>query len=923
MSDRVDIVLPGGEKATVPKADLEQALAAGAQLAPADTRAPIDTGYGLLMPGDAGYDLADKAVGAGARAFGAASAASGGLSDQFLSKGAYVLGGEKLQRDTMGAVKGAKEAHPYQYMAGEAAGLMLGPVGELGEAVQAGTAAKAGAGLLGEAAGLGLRGAVEGAAIGAGHQITEDALEGHDLIGQQIFASAAKDALLGGAIGGALGAGGYYLGQGAKVLSRGRGPASDAVLDEVVGGAEGAGRVLKEDAKHAEGMIADLQNAGATSEQAAKLVSDVQGLSRDAGPLSGPIDGIANWFKGRHAGLNDEQAAILAKGYEVRQTRLYDSHAIQGRNAMRIKGAMDRVYRAEDAMYEANFVQRADRMAKLIDPARADLQRDLVAKMAQEVDATLSLLESTATKGGGEVAVRRLRKELTDLTNLNKTMGRDEAGRIVSLKPKQVQEIYMGLNRMKQEVGHASAFGGEWIRPLSEAQIEFGGGLRNGVREGGLYQKLRLALEDEAVWGVEAGSSQRVLNETFSTDLRRASDVNNLFGVTLDEAGGVPLRTADAEKIRSNLLNKLGDEAASDRPITSIDAWRDRNHRRIAALREHHELSPAQAKLIDEGEAALKEFDSILAEATKESEIVAKLERQQVEEQGRGMGGLLGLASDLITRPLTSMQRLAEIKHTTRGIEKAIERGFAKVFKSRSSGAATETVAPRAKDVVAKEIGEVRSLAGSPEKFADRIGKMLGDLPTHAPKIAKEVEATAARAIYYLAKEAPIATGRAGLLGFHNAKPRYSDQQIASWDAKRTAVMGAATGQTAPESIIADMKKGRLNRDAIQAIEFVSPKLFAQMQDMARTEIERLEQRGLLDQVPYQRKAAIATLLKVPPDGTWTAEFMRMMQASKAQPPPEVQPAPGAPMNGPSKRAIQMNTDIYATEGGRIEGGPE
>jgi hypothetical protein len=256
-------------------------------------------------------------------------------------------------------------------------------------------------------------------------------------------------------------------------------------------------------------------------------------------------------------------------------------------------------------------------------------------------------------------------------------------------------------------------------------------------------------------------------------------------------------------------------------------------------------------------------------------------------------------------------------------VEQAIERGFAKFFGkgAKAASAATEEAAPRAKDVIAKEIGEVRQLAADPGTMQERLAKFVGDLPRHAPKISEEVKATAMRAIYYLAKEAPPATVRTGLLGIHrDAKPRYSEQQLSTWEAKRKAAMGAASGTTAPESILVDMRRGKLNRDAIQAIEFVSPKLFAQMQQMAREEIERMEMRGLLDKMPQQQKAAIATLLKVPPDGTWKPDFIGLMQAAKAMPAPEPAPAPGAATNGTSKRAIKLDTNVFATEASDIEG---
>ena len=190
-----------------------------------------------------------------------------------------------------------------------------------------------------------------------------------------------------------------------------------------------------------------------------------------------------------------------------------------------------------------------------------------------------------------------------------------------------------------------------------------------------------------------------------------------------------------------------------------------------------------------------------------------------------------------------------------------------------------------------------------------------------APKIAEEVKNTARRAVYYLNKEAPPASVRVGLLGVHNTEPRYSDQQVSEWESKRKAALGAANGTTAPEALIGDMKKGRLNREAIKTIEFVSPKLFAQIQDMAQQELFRLEQQGKLDSMPQQHKAAIASLLKVAPDGTWTPDFMAMLkQAKAATAAPAPPPAPGGPAPL-AKRPIEINPAIFATESAAIEAG--
>ncbi len=930
----VDIVLPSGEQATVPQADLAQALAAGAHHAPAaPTHQAIDTGLGTVQGSALTDYVGEQSLGILARGAGAARGLTFGVSDTILAEGAEAVGGKALRKETLGALSLAKKSNPYSDMAGEALGLYLGPTGAVGELAEGGIAARAGHGLLGKTLAFGGRGAVEGAMIGAQNQITEDTLEDHALIGEQIFASAAKDGLLGLGAGAALGAGSHYLGMVPQLFKSARGPVSDTMLDEIAGG-PGMGRLVRDEARSTEGLIGDLQRGGATSEQAGKLAGEANamgrahasvkeaevaagvsgfGLSGEArGPITGPLDDAMSMYASNRAGGNAQIEEALGRGYAERSARLSQQAKILDEHALKLKAVTDRVLVAERAMDEAQFLQRPDRMAKLIDTSRGELQRDLAASMNQSVENTLGILEATATRGGSPVAVNKIRKQLADVSKLGITMARDEAGQMVSLKPKQLHEIYMGANRLKQTVGREAGFG---IAPhmRTEAQREFGS----------LYETLRVGLEDEAVWGAEAGSNQRVLNEVFSTDFKRSNDFLNRFSVGLDEAKGVPLPEANAESLKNNLLKKLGSEADSQQAIKSTETWIDRNRKRIAALEKHGDLTPEQAKMVSDGRAALADFEKTLGGARKESETLAKLKEMHEDEAGKGLGGVLGLLSDVVTRPATTMGRLAQVRQTTRSLEKAIEGGLGKFFGSKGGeyGAVAKSAAPRAKADVAKEIGDIREIAGNPMALQDSLARFTGDLGKHAPKIAEEVKATATRAIYYLAKEAPQPSVNVGLLGYHNAVARYSDQQLADWEAKRTAAMGAVNGTTAPEAIIADMKKGKLNRDAIEAIEFVSPNLFAKLQERTRAELERMEASGKLAKMPYQQKASIASLLKVPADTTWTSEFIRQMQAAKTAPPIEPTPGPSRKPSG-SGRPMKLNADVFTTDAQQIEGRP-
>jgi len=273
---------------------------------------------------------------------------------------------------------------------------------------------------------------------------------------------------------------------------------------------------------------------------------------------------------------------------------------------------------------------------------------------------------------------------------------------------------------------------------------------------------------------------------------------------------------------------------------------------------------------------------------------------------------VLGLAQDLLTKPGRQMERLGALKATTDRLEKAIAGGMKRFFDGEGAAVAKAFERPiesRTRDVMTKEIGELREVAQNPANLQVRIGKMLGDIPSFAPKIGSAAAIVAMRALTYLATQAPTPRVDQQML---STKPtmRYSDQELSVYENKRQAAFH-------PETVIAELQAGKLNRDGIKTVKAVYPQLFAQMQDTARTQLMEMERKGLLDRMPYQQKAAIASLLEIAPDGTWKPDFMAMMQATKAPPPPPAQPQ--APSGG-AGRPIKMDTSVLSTEAQTIEG---
>jgi hypothetical protein len=230
---------------------------------------------------------------------------------------------------------------------------------------------------------------------------------------------------------------------------------------------------------------------------------------------------------------------------------------------------------------------------------------------------------------------------------------------------------------------------------------------------------------------------------------------------------------------------------------------------------------------------------------------------------------------------------------------------------SSTEGVTARSVAPRPKEKVISEMETIRSIANDPAKLEMAASRMVGDLSKYAPQTADALRLTAMRALLYLAREAPPASvSTLGTLG--TPKGRYSDVQIHDWETKRNAAMN-------PADVIQDMKHGRLNRDAIMTAKAVAPQMFAEMQNLAREQIDRMAARGELDRMPYQQKAVIASLLEVHADRTFEPDFMAMMQAAKAMPAPT--PTGPAPAGGGNSGAPTKPPSWMVTESQRIEGG--
>lgn len=1005
----VNVVTPDGKEGTVPDDELHLMPPGTQVMGGSPPKASADDGGGLLGAAAAGV-------------FGAGSSATLGLSDRVLREGAYVLGGPQFRHDVTSEVSRVREAHPYATTAGELGGLLLNPeaITGVGEAAGAPVAARAGEGLLAKMATDAARVGAETAAMGAQHQVTEDALGDHEYNGEAIFANAAKDALIGAPLGAALGLGGGLLGKAGRatgLLARRPGPIADATLDELAG-VEGAGRRVRDDAASAQQTIDDLRAGGATSEQAAQAVGSLDETARAKAETAPWARSVFDPATEAYTSAWGPEKGSMDRYLADRGNTIAEANARTERNALTLRQNVTDVLRnGKDVADNVQFTQRPDRFAKLVDTTKGDAQADAIASLLQETDKKLAFWENLNSQGGEAAAsVRKLRDLWLDLKEslpgakrrigydvpaigegsaermvptqrafeIDKRMGIDaDAGLHAPEGPvNESTMLPLGKEGRVRLAGDAFKIGGERVRssgsPIrdttkyilgEEAEAgasrarpikisatfepdgaalntkanafkqaldrnsawgRGGGGIIDGERFRvgipGATQDItdladhwRAMLEDTGIWG-DAGRIQSQSNKTFSDLLPREQHLMQELAADIDVSKGMHIPEGDYSKAKSFLDKITGNPEVDEalQPVISARRWIDGMRARMAALREGG-ITEGEAAKFAKGSAAVDSFEKTLNGAMKDAAETNRIKAAVSDERSRpGLGGILGLVGDAVTKPYTTLERLAHVRHTVESVESGVRKAIKSVFSGgkEASGAGVKAAAesaPRPKAKIVEEMQAIRELAGNPAALETAVHRMTGDLRGYAPKTADAVRIQALRTILYLAQEAPPATTtNTGLMG--SPTPRYSDIQVHDWETKRNAAFD-------PRTALKDMKHGVLNRDAIQTAEQTSPKLFAMMQAEALNEIQGMQARGELDSMPYQRKAVIAALLKIPADATWEPDFIAMMQGAMAQPPP----APSGPAQQGSKLARKTNkkplADSFMTAADHIESG--
>lgn len=743
--------------------------------------------YGYRPSSDVEYYTAKTGT-AGTIAAGVAGMGRGlsfGLFDPIEIELSRATGGDQSAEEMRRTLNLLREGHGTASTVGEIGGSLASlafglPPGE--------AAAVAGESMLARAGSRALQAAPrlfgEGAAMSVGEQLSEDTLGNHEIVAGKYLAAG----LQGGVVNLLIGAG---------LTSAG-----GAVMDKLA--ARKAGRAIE--SVIAEAAPAERAVGGGAPVTAEPVASGV------AKPRA--ADKIAQTYIDNVPGQDREVRKELADAWAKRE-RVFSDQRQTVEDATRRFGKDLNVALESGRLADmASFGEsKVNQMSRLVDQGRFTDQAQAAIMWLSDANAIVQNISKDATAGLGPTAVKKWGGYM------QKVADAIESGSGVRL--------HEALDNTKRFIGHEAAFG-KGPFGLTVAQREFDHLYQgeNGIK----------GLLESAVWGDAASGAQREINAATHEMLSQGKLFTRKFTTEFGSDAGRPLYAADTAAI-GGFMGRLTN-AANDLDAHGVESWLKSRKGFLDAIERNYEFDgPAQRAISKEREALArleKTYRDTTADVTLGNKVRAALE----EERARGIGGALGAAIDIAGKPYTTLQRLAHLEHTTHGIADRLAgvRQSVDAFDSKldasvkafyKDGPAPER-SGAAKSVTPAERQALRAAVSNPavltQKIADHVAST--GLQEAAPNVARALTASLMRAATLVQQKLPREPSPVGV-SFGHKEPR-------ALGPRQQAELDRALSALDVDKTLDDLAHGRLSREQIEAVKFVNPPLFAEMQAAVR-----------------------------------------------------------------------------------------
>lgn len=264
-------------------------------------------------------------------------------------------------------------------------------------------------------------------------------------------------------------------------------------------------------------------------------------------------------------------------------------------------------------------------------------------------------------------------------------------------------------------------------------------------------------------------------------------------------------------------------------------------------------------------------------------------------------------AYNIATNPIGAMNKLATIERiigqTTNKIGQGAKAVFTPTIKAigKVKGPIIKASVPENKERHKKIYEEVSEFKNNPNKLIEHLNASTKDIYDAAPTIAESINAASTRAVEFLASKIPTHT--------QNDNPFEKSHEPSGMEmAKFERYLNIVEK---PTRALDQIKNGTLIPETIETLQFVTPKLYAKMQQELLQEASNRVAKG--EVIPYRIKQSISKFLGYPLDQSLMPKNILANQMAFMQAPQPNQPMVKPTQAGMSKITLaeRTSTDMH------------
>jgi hypothetical protein len=360
---------------------------------------------------------------------------------------------------------------------------------------------------------------------------------------------------------------------------------------------------------------------------------------------------------------------------------------------------------------------------------------------------------------------------------------------------------------------------------------------------------------------------------------------------------GRPVHTVDPGKVNTYLrsMSKPGNDLRHQALVARLDSQENL----VNAMARHHKLSPQAAQLAErlganntQLRSTIRDMEETVAAQNLFEEFLTAEKEQLFSPLTKVAGGLAfgpagaiaGVAAGAATSPVRSIVGLHRLESSAssamarlrQAVRKAV-RPLEKIPRPSRSLITLPTqrmLLKKDRDAYRQKADELSAYVANPGALIRQTEESLQEVAQDAPDVAAQAGVVAGRAVSYLQSILPAPTVSSSNLLTGNRQLPLSDLELSQFARSLQAVED-------PLSIAEDLAEGRLNMDAMRAIQAVYPRLYEDMGNAVMEEM--LEARADGVEVPYQNRLVLGLAFDVPTDHSLEPEHAQAIGAVAEQ----------------------------------------